>query len=719
MALAQQKYSVSGTVSGDSQQALIGANVYINGTTIGTATDGKGHFKLNNIKAGEYELCASYSGFKKYRYNISVSDNQENMHIIMEPSKENLGEVVVTGTGTPHHLKTAPVPTELISSKLVEEVAAPDFINLMQSVSPSFDFTPGAMGSFIQLNGLGNDFIVILINGRRVYGDMGGMNDLGRIIPNNVERIEVVKGASSSLYGSDAIAGVINIITKKSNRGISVRNNTQYSSYNTLQQTNNIDFSFDKLSGQTTFSLNKTDGWQNNPYELDDFNEDGTYNVIETDAMTQNAYINRNIRQDISYKVNDKMTIDGGISYYINDLKRPLTVSDYGFYFEDLSYNVGAKYLFSPKSKLSFEYASDRYKYYYKYSHDDEDGDFSFGDLSLNNDQQRQDYNLRWINQLGKKQTLTLGSELVQETYRSETRILNGKVAVNTLSFYVQDELTLFTQLMLTAGLRVVKHDNFGTIATPKISALYKLPNFNFRATYSRGFKAPTLKEQYYHYVMRSTLYLGNTELDPQKSDYYSLGVDYHNQWFSANVSVYQNDVNGLITYRDLDVLPEDADNGVKKRKQHYNVEKARTKGLDVMFDAKLPAGFTLGGGYSYVDAQNVTEDIRLEYVAQNYGNVRLGYLHKWQNYDLNILLSGRFQDDRFFDEEEGNAKGYNLWNLNTTHHFAEFKGLRFTATAGIDNLFDYVDDQPYGFNLGTITPGRTYVVGLNIVFAN
>nr|WP_321452734.1 TonB-dependent receptor [uncultured Carboxylicivirga sp.] len=718
LAYGQQRVSITGVVTDEQQQPLIGANVYINGTTIGTATDAYGNFKLNNIKVGDYQLCASYSGYKRYRLNVALQSDKKDLTIQMIQSEGNLGEVVVTGTGTPHHLKTAPVPTELISSKMIEDVAAPDFISLMQSVSPSFDFTPGTMGSFIQLNGLGNDFIVILIDGRRVYGDMGGMNDLGRIIPNNVERIEVVKGASSSLYGSDAIGGVINIITKKSNRGFSVRNNTQYSSYNTLQQTNNIDFNFDKLSGSTTFSLNQTDGWQNSAYELDDWNDDGTYTVVETDAMTQNAYVNRNIRQDLSYNINENLSINGGISYYINDYMRPVTVSNYGFYFEDLSYNIGAKYLFSKKSHLSFDYNSDRYKYYYKYNQTDEDGDFRLGDLTLNNDQQRRDYNLRWVSRIGSNQTLSVGSELVQEIYRSETRILNGKVDVNTLSFYAQDELTLFEDLMLTAGVRVVKHDNFGTIATPKVSALYKLNNFNFRGTYSRGFKAPTLKEQYYHYVMRSTMYLGNTDLDPQTSDYYTLGVDYHNNWLSASVSAYQNDVKGLITYRDVDTLPEDADNGVKRRRQHYNVEEARTKGVDVMFDAKLPAGFSVGGGYSYVDAKNLTDDIRLEYVAQNYGNVRAGYLHKWENYDLNLLLTGRFQDERFFDDTEGNAKGYNLWNFTTTHTFADVSGTKLTATLGIDNIFDYVDDLPDGFNRSTITPGRTFKVGVNIVFA-
>ncbi len=708
---AQQKHTVSGIVKDTNDEPLTGANVFISGTNIGTATNAKGEFTLNNIAEGTYQLCVSFSGYKRHRQNIEVSTSIKMVFIALEESTGNLGEVVVTGTGTPHHLKTAPVPTELLNSKMIENTAAPDFINLMGSVSPSFDFSPGTMGSFMQLNGLGNDFIVILIDGRRVYGDLGGMNDLGRLNPNNIERVEVVKGASSSLYGSDAIAGVINIITKKSNRSIAATHNSQYSSYNTHQQTTNVNFNTKYISGHTTFSQNESDGWQNNPYELDDDE------LVETAAMTQNAYLRRNIRQDLEIRLSDKLSIYAGGAYYVNDNKAPQAAKNYGLFFEDISYNAGAKYLLSKKSNITFDYNSDSYLYYYKYNQNHENGKYEEGELKQNSDQQREDYNLRWIGQLGQHQTITLGSELVKETYASEGRLAADEETVNTLSFYLQDEISLFEHLMLTAGLRVVKHDNFGTIATPKLSALYMLGDFNLRATYSRGFKAPTLKEQYYYYEKRGTLYLGNTDLNPQESNYYSAGIDYNNHWLSSNVSVYQNDVDGLIAYENVDLLHADAANGIKKRRKHYNIEEARTRGLDVMFDIKLPHGFSLGGGYSYVDAQNLTEDVRLDYVARHYGNVRAGYFKNWNDYNLNVQLLGRLQDEKFFDGEP-NAKGYNLWKLSTTHQFMDTNNLNLMLTAGVDNIFDYVDDVPYGENRGTITPGRTYFVGINIQFA-
>lgn len=126
-----------------------------------------------------------------------------------------LNEVVVTGTGTEHYLKDAPVQTEVITGKALDSYQGRSMQDILEGLNASITFNPSDMGSGIQMNGLGNDYILILINGKRINGDTGGQNDLSIINPANIERIEIVKGAASSLYGSDAIAGVINIITKR------------------------------------------------------------------------------------------------------------------------------------------------------------------------------------------------------------------------------------------------------------------------------------------------------------------------------------------------------------------------------------------------------------------------------------------------------------------------------------------------------------------------
>ena len=159
-----------------------------------------------------------------------------------------LDEVVVTGTGTEHYLKDVPVQTEVITGKALEQYNGRSLDEILSALSPSITFSPGDMGSNIQLNGLKNDYILIMVNGKRMNGDIGGQNDLSIINPATIERIEIVKGASSSLYGSDAIAGVINIITKKNRDKVSVSNTTRVGNYDDLLQSEIIGFSNGKLN---------------------------------------------------------------------------------------------------------------------------------------------------------------------------------------------------------------------------------------------------------------------------------------------------------------------------------------------------------------------------------------------------------------------------------------------------------------------------------------
>ena len=147
-----------------------------------------------------------------------------------------LNEVVITGTGTEHYLKDAPVQTEVITSKALEQYQARSIDDLLSGLSPSLTFHDGDMGSHIQLNGLNNDYILIMINGKRMNGDVGGQNDLNQLNPANIERIEIVKGAASSLYGSDAIAGVINIITKRNREKMELTNTSRIGEYGDIRQ---------------------------------------------------------------------------------------------------------------------------------------------------------------------------------------------------------------------------------------------------------------------------------------------------------------------------------------------------------------------------------------------------------------------------------------------------------------------------------------------------
>jgi len=705
-----QSVTFRGTVTEkNTGDPVVGANVCFTGTTLGTVTNPDGHFELRHVKPGDYELIISCIGFHRIRENVTINRATPEYHAILVPSKSTLGEVVVTGTGTPHHLKNAPVQTELIDNKLIREMAASNFTDLMTGISPSFDFSPGAMGPFMQLDGLGNDYILVLVDGKRLYGDIGGQSDLNRINPNDIDRIEVVKGASSALYGSEAIAGVINVITKKPARAVQVNNHSRVGGNGEWLQHNNLDLNFGRFSSSSSFDHKENDGWQLSHYELDKNDE-----LVETDAMAQNPSKDYTLNQKFSYAPTQKLSFYAQGSNYERDVKKPLSVGNYGYLYHDFSYSAGGEYLLNKTDYIQADWNSDRFKYYFKYNQDY--SDFTAGEKEKQTEQLRESFNLKGVFRLGKAQLLTAGGEYVNEELKSPARLTGEKADAYTLAAYAQDEISLLKELSLVAGLRYVDHEEFGNALTPKISALYRLQDVNLRATYARGFKAPTMKELYYHYTKSGTLYLGNPDLDPQTSNYYAASAEYIISGLSLSLTAYKNDLNDLIDYKTVETSDEDAAEGVKTTRQHFNIAEASTKGIDFLFNVRLGAGFSVGGGYSHVDAKNETEDIRLENVARNYGNFRLGYLHQWNRYQLNASLSARFQDDKFYDD--GNADGYQLWKLTTIHRFTPKGAFTFEATAGVDNLFDYVDDKPYGSHYGTINPGRTCFIGLNIGFA-
>lgn len=694
-------------------ETLLGTNVYLLGTNIGTATNAQGEYSIKRIKPGTYTLIVSFSGLRRIKQSIELKAGDNTMNFALEPSVKHLGEVVVTGTGTAHHLKDAPIATELIKAKRITASGANSFTNLMLNTSPSFDFSPGAMGSFMTLNGLSNDFILILIDGKRIYGDIGGNNDLNRINLDNIERVEVVKGASSLLYGSDAIAGVVNIITKKTRQTVNITNTSRISNYLTYDQNNTVKLNLGKFSSVSTFTHKRSNGWQLSPYEIKINKKTKKETLVETDAMNQNAYNINNFKQFLEYRLTDKLSVYANGSYYQKDLLIPTSVRKYGYFYQDVSYGGGAKYLLKNRDYISFDFNGDNYKYHYKYNQNYKD--YANGDKLLRNDQYMQNFSLKSVHTLSRAHKLSVGADLLNERIESD-RILNGKADVYTAAAYAQDEWQITKGLDIVAGLRFVKHKEFGTKLTPKISALYKFKHLNIRGTYGFGFKAPTLKEMYFDWHIGSRVYMGNADLKPQESEFMSAGVEYHGSLGSVSVTAYRNNVNNLIDYKKIALLPNDATDGVKTRKQHANIAETRSQGVDFIFNTRLAYGFTLGGGYSYVDAIDLETEMRLERVAQNYANIHLDYNHRWSKYNFGANISGRYQDGKFY--EEGSTEAYNIWTLTTIHDFYHFQDFKFRISAGIDNIFDYSDDSPYGARHSIISPGRTYFVSLSINFA-
>ncbi|MDY6229838.1 MAG: TonB-dependent receptor plug domain-containing protein, partial [Prevotella sp.] len=179
-----------------------------------------------------------------------------------------LNPVVVTGSGHHQRLKSTATPVHVLSRQEIKEQGISTFEDALTRMLPQVSMAPNSMGTFLRLNGLGNKYILILVNGQKLSGDISNNVDLTRINMSRVKRIEVLDGAASSLYGSDAIAGVINIITDQpTQQMLSITSDTRVSGKGKLTQSVNVDMYGNGFGSYTTITHDRADSYQNNSLE--------------------------------------------------------------------------------------------------------------------------------------------------------------------------------------------------------------------------------------------------------------------------------------------------------------------------------------------------------------------------------------------------------------------------------------------------------------------
>ena len=650
----------------------------------------------------------------------------------------NLNPVVVTGSGHHQRLKSTATPVHVLSAQEIREQGISTFDGALVRMMPQVSMAPNSMGTFLRLNGLGNKYILILINGQKLNGDISNNVDLNRINMARVKRIEVLDGAASSLYGSDAIAGVINIITDQPTQNlISATSDTRVSGHGQLTESVNLDIFSKGFGSYTSYSYDRADSYRNNDLEYVKGSDTETQPSI---APLFTGYRSHLFGQKFTYTPNQHLALNAGLDYSYKITSRPDTRADitggndYEMRYKGFRWNIGAVYKFTSRNSLQANFVVDRYRYGKEY--DVATKDYAVGDYVQSKKQRMMDGEIKAILGLTTNSTTIFGADWRQDHLTATSGNINEHVY--TLAAYAQHEIKFLKDFTATLGLRLTHHETFNNHLTPKVALMYAPGEFRFRATYSAGFRAPGLDELYYHYFSvnrgKPQISFGNQDLTPEKSHYFSLNAEYRSQTVAVSLTGFINRIQDMVVKQNIPVdaltldmlrkeFPEMTDDQASKLEQYavyQNSDKGDVKGVQLNVSANLFSGFNLSANYAYTYARTKSdaEWTPLERSVRHTATIAADYHHAWKRYRLNVNLNGRLQSKTYYPSYE-DAPGYGIWNLYTTHSFDVAKWVLIEPSIGIDNLFDRVDRRIDSTTrkYALYSPGRMLVVGLKVKF--
>jgi len=625
-----------------------------------------------------------------------------------------LKDIVVTGTRTPHALKDVPVETVLINREDIEKTNAQNAMDVLKNI-PGIDASvhDDVFGTYTwraKLRGLNfNDgYGLILIDGQRAMGcgQSGGMGEYGtglnQIPVDMIERIEVVKGPSSALYGSDAMAGVINIITKKTPKKATGSAGVSYGWYKVKEKENN-----------GTITKPSDDGNSRNistTYV--------SYGDRISDGLGYLLHYNHDSAEDIrddpikSYRHSFMGKLDGELSDSV-DFYLKYELSDYekADSREEESYRVSAGIDFRPTDNHFFSLKGYTYTWDFTHGYPGNTYGYKRGDVGYDQGEiQYTWYSSEW-------NALTVGGEVQKQgidyvidnydAVGNYTGTVNVVENVNTSSLYVQDEVTLFKDFTLVGGFRYDDHSTFGSEVNPKLSLMYKFSeDTTLRASAGKAFKSPTIRQLYYDTPYRHGNYYNqsNPNLKPEKAIGYSASIE---QWLfdqsiMINLGYFRNDVEDMVVSEDTGTMYD----GLPLR-EYRNVEEAWTQGLELLCRTYLTEEFAASLSYTYTDSENKEIGKELTYTPKHVFSISPAY--ELEKYGLGTSATISYIGKQYTNSDNtAQIDEHTVVDAKIYKNLSDKAKLSFEA----DNIFDSDKGDE-----GNFRTGRTFTVKLGVSF--
>lgn len=743
--------------SAKTQEHIPYSTIMVKGTNIGTTADGSGHYKLANLPVGKYTIIARAVGYKQQEKEVIMEKGKVvKIFFELEDDVLSLEQVVVTATRTEHHLKDVPVRTEIISAKAIENKNAS---NLYQAL----EGTPGVRVenqcqfcnfTMVRMQGLGAEHTQVLINGQPMYSGLAGVYGLQQLSTVDVDKIEVVKGAGSALYGSGAVAGAINIVTKEPGFIPSTTLDVQFGSHKTNRFDINSSMRNEKGNiGLNIFAQRYSEGAIDETGEgltqKEVKNKDGVSDRVMSNLTNAGfgLYIND------AFMKNDKLIIRGksvfekreGGTMTDDYFRNPLTDGTENITTDRYETSLNYEKKIKNKSEINLSVAytnhnrnatNDSYLNDYMATHGD-----TVPDLREMRPYLADEHSLTstlTFNTKLNKHSLIVGiqgfydileesgmyvvvddsSSFLGKSYRS---IANK--SAREFGLFAQDEWAINDKLMIVPGIRLDNHHsgeeytsdeqvfetsnfpktNFNeTAVNPRLAIKYKLSEkFTLRANTGTGFRAPYGFSEDLHLCSGSPRVWKSSDLEPETSLSYNVSADYYGKKVRVSTNLFRTDLKNKIGFTDAEANIA----ALGYDYQWKNIDDAFVQGVELSVMANIAKNLDLGVDLTYNQGEykNEREDwVGTQYEKQSKyisrfptttGNLKIEYSPKtWS-----VSLSGNYQGNMYIDyysEDETQSK-IKKTEPNVIFNARVSKKLnQFKLYAGVNNIFNYVQDE-------------------------
>ena len=692
----------------ESGNPVANANIILSSSNeLITKSNLDGYFYLNLLNNLD-SITFNHLAYKNKKISISNFSHK----IYLEKNMLYGDLVEITSSRKETRLSDSPILTYVISEKDLESTAAIDFYQSLQMIIPNIMFSPDYHGTNLKIQGLDSEYILILVDGDRIAGNTVGNIDFSKFNVDEIQRIEILKGNASTLYGSNAIGGVINIITKPiENQKNKIKINSKYGSYNTLNNSLSLNTSFNKIASKTDFLMKSSNGYK--------------FETQDSLSLRKRKFKDYNISQTLKYKKSD-FSVELSGNYYKHDWYRFLITQPYEQpeqndrkQYESYSIKLKEKnHLTKINGHYNFTYTFDHYKKYHvidsDYKTNDDDALYDWTNHSIQQISSllylfKNNLNITLgldiINEKGESFDVVIDNETILE---SELGDLNSKT-FKTNAVFMQTEYSFSKNLNLFFGTRYTNHNQFNDRFTSQLTTKYSLGNNHLRFNIGQGYRTPNIYELYYdwnHY--QAFVIKGNPLLEPENSLNVSFSYQkLSNKWnfmillqrnMIDNMIAEKRDENGDFYYENYNktsINSLETNLGIESNNINYELNYNFTRMIDEIEYKRLPDisehvisfnvyknfekyNTVISGNMNYYGEKTIvaptsgTETFVSDYYQANISIIKKGFLNipYLDNINIKLAVNNLFNYTNFDDTTFQNPGRTYLMEISFKHDF-------------------------------------------------